>query len=141
MHLVRRLAAVAVCVAGLLALPALTTAKTPSFVYPSKLNLGSRVTCNKTGITGPTGKVGLVVYVLKGKHPAHAALSCARGTAVVKAGKADLFAKLHSSYGKTFSVSGSSYKLEGFISPGASGVSPVFLGAGTAVVASFASGR
>ena len=61
--------------------------------------------------------------------------------AVVKAGKADLFAKLGSSYGKTFTVSGSRYTLEAFISPGASGPSPAFLGAGTVVIANFASGR
>jgi hypothetical protein len=141
MHLVRRLAALAVCVAGLLALPALTAAKTPPTIYQSKLNLGSKVTCNKTGITGPTGKVGVVVYALKGRHPATAALSCARGIAVVKAGKADLFAKLSSSYGKTFTVRGSKYTLEAFIGPGASGPSPAFLGAGTAVIANYASGR
>jgi hypothetical protein len=141
MHLVRRLAAPAVCVAGLLALPAMTAAKTPPTIYSSKLSLSTRVNCNKTGITGPTGKVGVVVYALKGKHPATAALSCTRGIAVVKAGKADLFAKLSSSYGKTVSVRGSKYTLQAFISPGASGPSPVFLGAGTAVIANYASGR
>jgi hypothetical protein len=141
MHLVRRLAAPAVCVAGLLAIPAMTAAKTPPTIYSSKLSLSTRVTCNKTGITGPTGKVGVVVYALKGKHPAKAALSCTRGIAVVKAGKADLFAKLSSSYGKTVSVKGSKYTLQAFISPGASGPSPVFLGAGTAVIANYASGR
>jgi hypothetical protein len=141
MHLVRRSAALAVCVAGLLALPAITAAKTPPTIYSSKLSLSTKVTCNKTGITGPTGKVGVVVYALKGKDPAKAALSCTRGIAVVKAGKADLFAKLSSSYGKTVSVNGSKYTLQAFISPGASGPSPVFLGAGTAVIANYASGR
>jgi hypothetical protein len=141
MHRIRRLAVLAVCLAGLLALPALTAAKTPPTIYPSKLSLGSKLTCNKTGITGPTGKVAVVVYALKGKHPAKAALSCTRGIAVVKAGKSDLFAKLTSSYGKTFTVKGSKYTLQAFISPGASGPSPAFLGAGTAVIASYASGR
>ncbi|HEY5244660.1 MAG TPA: hypothetical protein VIJ60_03250 [Acidimicrobiales bacterium] len=31
------------------------------------------MTCNKTGITGPTGKVTVVVYAFKGKHPAGSA--------------------------------------------------------------------
>jgi hypothetical protein len=142
MHSVRRhTAALVLSAVALLAIPALTAAKTPPTIFSSKLSHSTKVTCNKTGITGPTGKVGVVVYALKGKHPAKSALSCTRGIAVVKAGKADLFAKLSSSYGKTVTVKGSKYTLQAFISPGASGPSPVFLGAGTAVIANYASGR
>ncbi len=94
-----------------------------------------------TGISGPTGSVRLYVYALKGKQPSHSAVSCGRAIAVGKAGKKYMFANLSKSYGKTFTVQGAKYTVEEFIFVGGSGPAPGFVGAGTVVAASYASGR
>jgi hypothetical protein len=142
MRFATRSAALLLSIGTLLAVPGVVSAKAPSHIlYPSKLSVASLVSCTGTGITGPTGNIQVRIYALKGQHPAKSALTCARGIAVVKAGKADLFAKLAKSVGKTFKVNGSSYQLNDFFGPGASGYSPAFVGAKTAVLAVFATGR
>jgi hypothetical protein len=142
MHCATRVAALVLAAAALLAIPAVGAAAGSShLIYKSSLSSGSHVSCKKTGITGPTGAVMVSVYALKGKHPAKSALSCSRGIAIVKAGKADLFSKLSKSLGKKFRAQSATYTLEGFVGQGASGVAPAFIGANTAVIASFASGR
>jgi hypothetical protein len=142
MRSVIRSAALLLSIGALLAVPGSVSAKAPSHIlYQSKLSLSSLVSCTGTGLTGPTGKIQVRIYALKGRHPAKSALTCARGIAVVKAGKADLFARLAKSVGKTFKVQGASYQLTHFFGQGASGYSPAFVGAKTAVLAVFVSGR
>ena len=126
-------------VAGLLMIPALALASNkPTVYYASKLS--KKTTCDSTGISGPTGKVTLFVYALKGKHPSRSAVSCRRAIAVARAGKNYMFSNLRKSYGKTFSVQGTSYKVEEFIFVAASGPSPGFVGADTVVAAQYPSG-
>lgn len=135
-----RTAVIGLAVAGWLLVPALgLAAKRPTIYYASQLH--KRSTCNHTGISGPTGPVQMLVYALKAKNPSKGAVSCRRAIAVGKAGKKYMFANLSRSYGKTFSVKGTRYQVEMFISVGASGPAPAFVGAGTVVAAQYASGR
>jgi hypothetical protein len=136
----RRSMVLGLVVAGLLIVPALALAGGKPTVYFAS-TLHKEATCSNTGITGPTGKVTLYVYALKGKHPAAAAVSCRRAIAVGKAGRKYMFAALGKSFGLTFPVEGASYKVEEFIFPAASGPAPGFVGADTVVAAQFASGR
>jgi hypothetical protein len=137
-----RAAALILSIGTLLAVPGGVSAKAPSHIlYPSKLSRPSLVSCTGTGITGPTGNVQVRIYALKGQHPATTALSCARGIAVVKAGRSDLFAKLRTSLGTTFRVQGASYRLNGFVGDGTPGLTPAFVGARTVVLAVFVSAR
>jgi hypothetical protein len=137
-----RVAALILAASALLLLPAVGSATSPSkLLFQSKISLSSRVSCKKTGLSGPTGAISVFIYALKGKHPSKSALQCSRGIAIVKAGKSDLFSKLFKSEGKKFNVQGTSYTLYGFIGEGASGVTPAFVGANTAVLASYATTR
>ena len=135
-----RLGVMILAVIGLLVLPALGLAGSKPSVYLAS-ELSKQTTCKNTGISGPTGKVQLFVYALKRKHPSKSATSCSRAIAVGKAGKKYMFSNLQKSYGKTFSVDGTTYKVEEFIFVGASGPSPGFVGADTVVAASYPSGR
>jgi hypothetical protein len=134
-----RYAATSLAVAGLL-VPAIAMAGSKPTAYLAT-QLSKQSTCKNTGISGPTGKVELFVYALTGKHPSKTAVSCSRAVAVAKAGKKYMFANLSKSYGKTFSVAGTKYKVEEFIFAGASGPAPGFVGANTVVAALYASGR
>ena len=135
----RRFTFASLAIAGLLTIPAFALAGTKPTVYQAS-KLSKKTTCANTGISGPTGKVGLFVYALKGEHPAQAAVSCARAIAVAKAGKKYMFSNLRKSYGKQFAVLGTTYKVEEFVFVGASGPSPGFVGAGTVVAAQYPSG-
>lgn len=136
----RRFTFASLAIAGLLTIPALALAGTKPTVYHAG-KLSKKTTCTRTGISGPTGKVRLFVYALKGQHPAKAAVSCTRAIAVAKAGKKYMFSNLRKSYGETFSVRGTTYKVEEFIFVGASGPSPGFVGAHAVVAAQYPSGR
>lgn len=135
-----RSALIALVGAALLLLPAAGLASSKPTVYYA-YKLSRKAACRNTGISGPTGKVQLFVYVQKGKHPSKSAASCSRAIAVGKAGKKYMFSKLSKSYGKTFSVKGTKYKVEEFIFVGASGPAPAFVGADTVIAASYPSGR
>ena len=135
----KRVAVFSLGVAGLLMIPALALGGKPVVYHASQLT--KKATCRHTGIAGPTGKVTLFVYALKGKHPTMAAVSCKRAIAVGKGGKKYMFANLSKSYGTTFSVAGTKYKVEEFIFRAASGPAPGFVGAGTVVAAHYPSGR
>ncbi len=129
----------ALVVIGMLVLPALAlTASKPTVYYQS--GLSKKAACKSTGISGPTGRVQLFVYALKQKRPSKSAISCKRAIAVGKAGRRYMFAQLNKSYGKTFSVQGTKYRVEQFIFVAASGPAPGFVGAGTVVAAQYASG-
>ncbi len=134
-----RVTFVSLALTGLLTIPALASASTkPTVYYASKLS--KKTTCTNTGISVPTGKVTLFIYARKGKHPATTAVSCRRAIAVGKAGKKYMASNLRKSYGKTFSVRGTTYKVEEFIFVAASGPSPGFVGADTVVAAQYPSG-
>jgi hypothetical protein len=135
-----RCAVIGLAMTGLFVVPSLGLASSKPTVYYASA-LSKKTTCKKTGISGPTGAVQLSVYALKGKHPSKSAVACSRAIAVAKAGKKYMFANLSKSYGKTFSVQGTGYQVEEFIFVGAAGPSPGFVGAGTVIAASYASGR
>jgi hypothetical protein len=134
-----RSAVISLAVVGLVVPTVALASGKPTPYYASQLS--KKTTCKNTGITGPTGKVQLFVYALKGKSPSKAAVSCSRAVAVAKAGKKYMFANLSKSYGKTFSVSGTTYKVEEFLFVGAAGPAPGFVGAGTVIAALYPSGR
>ena len=134
-----RVVVIGLSLAGLLAAAPAGSASSTQTLYASQLS--KKTTCQNTGISGPTGKVELFVYALKGKHPSSSAVSCTRAIAVGKAGKKYMFANLSKSYGKTFKVQGTTYNVQEFIFVGGSGPAPGFVGANTAVAASYASGR
>ena len=134
-----RFAVTTLVVAGMLVVPSLGLATGKPTVYYANV-LSKRATCKNTGIYGPTGKVQLFVYALKGKRPSKAAVSCQRAIAVGKAGTKYMFARLGKSYGKTFSVKGTRYGVQEFIFVAASGPAPGFVGAGTVVAAQYPSG-
>ncbi len=134
-----RSAVTAIVVAGTLVVPALGLATSkPTVYYASQLS--KRAACKNTGISGPTGKVQLFVYAVKGKRPSNSAVSCQRAIAVGKAGTKYMFARLGKSYGKTFSVKGTRYGVEEFIFVAASGPALGFVGAGTVIAAQYPSG-
>lgn len=135
-----RVVASILAVAGLLTIPALALAGNgPTVYYASELAKKTR--CTNTGISVPTGKVTLFVYAVEGMHPSKAALSCTRAIAVGRAGRKYISSNLRASYGKTFSVQGTTYTVEEFVFVAASGPAPAFVGAGTVVAAQYASGR
>ena len=134
-----RIAVMALAVAALLVLPVPGLASSKPTVYYAR-ELAKRSTCDHTGISGPTGKVTLFVYAPRAKRPARFALSCKRAIAVGRAGRRYMFSRLRKSYGKTFSVQGTTYKVEEFIFLAASGPSPGFVGADTVVAAQYPTG-
>jgi hypothetical protein len=143
-HTMRLIAAMTATAAMLLCAGATVAAfaKTAPIVYQSTgVSSTSPVTCKKTGITGPTGKVTVDIFTLKGKHPAKALLSCTRGVAVAKAFRKDFYAQLSKKAGAKKTVRGTNYELKKFLATGGAGFSPGMVGGGTVVVAQYASGR
>jgi hypothetical protein len=141
MSSLRRATAAPLIIAALLLAPSLALGASAPFLNQTALAAHPKATCQHTGVTGPTGKVVGLAYALKGAHPAKATLTCARVSAVLKAGKRDMFAKLHSSNGKKLTVRGTTYTVREFIALGASGPTPAFVGDGSAIVAEYATGR
>lgn len=98
-------------------------------------------TCRRTGLSGPTGAIQLYVYGLPGSHPSPSSVTCRSVIPVGRAGKRFMFAQLSRSYGTTFEVAHTTYRVDLFVFVGASGPSPGFAGGGIVVAAQYPSGR
>lgn len=128
-----------------LAAPAALASPTPQRSSPITVLYATHLrhlnTCARTGLVGPTGPVHLSVYGLPGSHPSPASVACRSVIPVARAGRPFMFAHLSASYGKTFVVDHTTYRVDLFLFPAASGPAPGFAGGGIVVAAQYASGR
>jgi hypothetical protein len=117
--------------AAVLFLPAVAAqaARAPRSIGPSEVT--SPVRC----VHPPEGLAkDLIIYTEKGQHPAKAALTCARGEAVLTVGLKSLGSNQLTDLGSAVSVDGVRYTFAGFTVPGSNDKEPAFIGAGTVVV-------